>query len=551
MNLKYFLTAFLIAVFSTFAYSQDLMPKKDASTGKWGYANTQGQWIIQPQFEEADSFYNGKAKVCKDQKYGVIRTDGKYALKLKYPLMYAYKGAYLVPDALIGDKGYWYFYREQPGKDKLKKTSLCECELKEVPGGGHIIMGEDMSFGGGPWGIYFDPDGPIYEVGFSSYNSTFDELSFKYANGRNKTYNLAELRRKEAEEQWKKISRGADYSLPIRNSYSSDVIGYFFSKDGITEKALADGTRTGQTIKADSVLRTDYSNVYFIVSGGKYGIMYDDSENGNSLQTLMPCEADSIRRVKRGESDTDYYYAYKNGKCGVWDLGRKKQFFPCDFDKLVLSTTSSDWYAKKGGKWGAYNYEGKCVVPLIYDGIAVDERGWSVKKNGKWGIIGADGKTILPFIFGDIWSVRSSGLTGYFSSSRQTPLYFFKDKESQEESSGIVNRHGKVIYRWNNGTSVFERFYNGYLIVKKGNKYGAIWCDTGRLAIPYIMDDVPGEDDFTGSRGDRIMMYKGRGNSLTIYVYSTNGKLVTSKVFTRSNLNTYTMMQFARQYLMH
>lgn len=534
----------VMAVLTSFA--QDLKPKQDPSSEKWGYADTNGQWVIQPIYNKAWDFYNGKAKVFKNGKYGVVKPNGKYALKLKYNDMYSYKGSYLVPDVLIGDAGYFYFYKEQPGTDKLKKTGLRECKIKEVPGG-KILMGEDRSFGGGPWGLYYDPNGPIMEEGFISYTENSDELSFTYADGKVKKYDKVEQRRKETEAYYKKISGGADYTCPIKDY--DGIKGFFFSKNGITELALADGTRTGQKIKADRVLPTTSSDKYFIVKNGKYGLM---KMNDDSCKIIIPCEADSVQAILRGDRLSDHlYHAYKNGKCGVWELNYEKQLFPYNFDKLILISDYQEdyWYARNNGKWGAYENNGKCVVPLVYEDIWFDVLGkWRVKKNGKWGIVDEDGKILIPFKFGSIWSIDTNKLTGY--SSFRTPLYYFKDNENQDGNSGIVNKFGKVIFRWDNGNSEFVRFYNDYLIVKKGNKYGAIWCNTGKLVIPFVMDFVPGEDDFAGTNRYRILMGKEKGRRATLYVYGPNGKLIVSKVFHDLNLNLYNMERFVQAYLM-
>ncbi|MBQ7432168.1 MAG: WG repeat-containing protein [Lachnospiraceae bacterium] len=42
--------------------------------GKWGFADTQGNMVIEPQYEDADSFQTGLAEVCVDEKWGYINT---------------------------------------------------------------------------------------------------------------------------------------------------------------------------------------------------------------------------------------------------------------------------------------------------------------------------------------------------------------------------------------------------------------------------------------------------------------------------------------------
>lgn len=48
--------------------------------GPWGYINVQGDWVIQPQFEVAESFYMGYAMVLKDGLCGIIDEQGQFVL---------------------------------------------------------------------------------------------------------------------------------------------------------------------------------------------------------------------------------------------------------------------------------------------------------------------------------------------------------------------------------------------------------------------------------------------------------------------------------------
>lgn len=52
--------------------------------GKWGYVNKQGKVVIQPQYQGADWFYGGLAKVRKDGKWGLINKTGKVVLPIQY-----------------------------------------------------------------------------------------------------------------------------------------------------------------------------------------------------------------------------------------------------------------------------------------------------------------------------------------------------------------------------------------------------------------------------------------------------------------------------------
>lgn len=49
-----------------------------AQSGRYGYVNSKGEYVINPQFDEATMFREGIARVKKDGKYGYIRKDGNY-----------------------------------------------------------------------------------------------------------------------------------------------------------------------------------------------------------------------------------------------------------------------------------------------------------------------------------------------------------------------------------------------------------------------------------------------------------------------------------------
>lgn len=51
---------------------------------KWGYVDMQGQWVIEPKFENADVFTDGLARVQVDGKAGFIDTNGNFVIEPQY-----------------------------------------------------------------------------------------------------------------------------------------------------------------------------------------------------------------------------------------------------------------------------------------------------------------------------------------------------------------------------------------------------------------------------------------------------------------------------------
>lgn len=52
--------------------------------GKWGYINEKGKVVIEPQYQAADWFYGGLARVRKDGKWGLINKKGKVVVPIEY-----------------------------------------------------------------------------------------------------------------------------------------------------------------------------------------------------------------------------------------------------------------------------------------------------------------------------------------------------------------------------------------------------------------------------------------------------------------------------------
>jgi hypothetical protein len=54
------------------------------SGGKWGFVTTDGQVVIEPQYEDAKSFSNGLAAICKNGKWGFIDRDNRNVIECRF-----------------------------------------------------------------------------------------------------------------------------------------------------------------------------------------------------------------------------------------------------------------------------------------------------------------------------------------------------------------------------------------------------------------------------------------------------------------------------------
>ena len=67
-------------------FSQSPEPKVDEK-GKFVYAGPEGTFIINPQYDEAQPFIDGKAIVRKGNNYGLIDANNNTVIPLKYNLV--------------------------------------------------------------------------------------------------------------------------------------------------------------------------------------------------------------------------------------------------------------------------------------------------------------------------------------------------------------------------------------------------------------------------------------------------------------------------------
>jgi WG repeat protein len=68
----------------TDGFSEGLVPAK--KNKKWGYLDTKGQFVIEPQFEKAFPFSEGLAAVSVGEKWGFIDHTGRLVIKPKYSI---------------------------------------------------------------------------------------------------------------------------------------------------------------------------------------------------------------------------------------------------------------------------------------------------------------------------------------------------------------------------------------------------------------------------------------------------------------------------------
>jgi hypothetical protein len=88
---------------SGFGFADGLAPAQ--SGGKWGCIDTTGNWVIDPQFEEATNFSDGLAQVKVGGRWGYIDQKGKFVVNPQYDFGGDFHGGY----AFFGSGGKFGF----------------------------------------------------------------------------------------------------------------------------------------------------------------------------------------------------------------------------------------------------------------------------------------------------------------------------------------------------------------------------------------------------------------------------------------------------------
>lgn len=92
MTIRLLLTVCATMATSLWADAQYPVPASN-DKGKWGYVNDSGAGVINYSYDEALAFDNGLAKVRKGDNWGIINTDGKEIVPVKYNLIEKYAPA--------------------------------------------------------------------------------------------------------------------------------------------------------------------------------------------------------------------------------------------------------------------------------------------------------------------------------------------------------------------------------------------------------------------------------------------------------------------------
>ena len=159
-----------------------------------------------------------------------------------------------------------------------------------------------------------------------------------------------------------------------------------------------------------------------------------------------------------------------------WDLNSLEEAAPVQETTAVYTEDDGDsakWFREKGKKYAVWK-DNKAVTKFEYDECGSLESGLlAAKKNGKWGYVDENGKTVIPFEYDVSWKHYASpypdtdmGEYCYAATEGYVPLV----KDGKWE---MRNTENKVVIP----SGTFEEIlpvHNGRCWVKKNGKWGVI-----------------------------------------------------------------------------
>ncbi len=365
--------AFIILFLSISAFGQ--LDISEGPKGKLGFKNSEGTWVIQPQYDDAYQ-YDGIgfcAFVKLNGKWGAIDTLGKTVLPFEYQLTYKNTDEFSESD---------YSYRQ--GKILILETGV-EMVCK--------VMKDDR------YGLISLATGKVVIEPIYDNHLTFREFYDETTNA-NFMYAISSTNGK-----WGSINMQGKTIIPFE--YDKIIAPQEEYNDLNGQAKVIKNKRYGLVsfLTGNVITPPVYDQDFYFeeTMWGMTAIVYKNKKAGmlNSKGIeFVPCKYDV---GKKPFTDLDYNYfmlARQNNKVGVIDTAGH-ELVHCQYDEIKMSDAMGEVFEiKKNGKYGLCSLDGNEIIAPLYDKIFYLEGDYGlVKLKGKYGVINKKGETVVPFTY--------------------------------------------------------------------------------------------------------------------------------------------------------
>ncbi|MGE0079440.1 MAG: WG repeat-containing protein [Bacteroidales bacterium] len=375
---KHFLLAICILIAGV-SVAQDLKPKKDKATKKYGYIDKKTEeWIVKPEYDDADKIRDGFGVIYLKKKQGLINEKGEVLVTPQYDDIDKFRDG-----VAIVKKGKKYSFINKEGKQVV---DLVYTEIDDFKDGVAWMRKDSLEgnrFLTVAYGLIDMTGKEIFAPQFSQ-KLKFDSKG--YAVSESFLNNIPYVDNKVAEKFYGIVHKDGRTILPMEaKGITSENNMYIVNdKDGQWFLLNSDFKQVGQKYEAMTMTKHGLSESYIVdgliivKNGGKYGFI---DKNGNVI--VEP------------KHDEIHAYGYSQGLCAIregslWGyIDKKGNYFKEPiYDKATNFTEATSAYHSKyptiatGAIIAFVTYNGQECV-LYKDGKITTTGGANVSKDSK------------------------------------------------------------------------------------------------------------------------------------------------------------------------
>ena len=440
------------------------------------------------QYILASAFYNGFARVCKNDHYGMVNPQGKIIVPAEFDDVSA-----------LGDRLFVVGKDEKYGLFRNDGKQLAPCSF-------------DLSMGFGPDSLYvlMSKGDHLYEIDFDGNvrkQASVEDLKDKYTwvldcyNGQAIVY---------IDREPCVMAYDGTVIIPrkyrhIESANNSGAFGLTFDKKSYYKVANDNGLFAAFDEKGVKLTDFKYADLHY-VGGNKEAFVVATVEDDkvkcgvcdSTGREIIPLEYESFRTCAG-----DVFALSRNGKYGVVNTDNKTVIpFELDSVTTVISLVGLDFEnmchmiaASKAGKWALINGDGKKLTDFELDSVSTDfgireSPMIAIKKGNKWALMDREGNQLTDFAFdliGRSLMSQSATLIEDYSEGM--------GKAMSDSGYGYFDSKGNLVipcvYKYG------QEFSCGLAAVEKERyQYGYI-DKKGNVVIPFIYENASSFDPKT------------------------------------------------------
>jgi len=475
------------------ADGQDLIPFRVGN--QWGYSDTAGRMVFTIQYDQAEPFNEGFARVIKGQQMALINTKNEQVIPFAEQLIVEiYKGSCIkvirkesstvfgvvtTQNKILIPFLYDYISREQEFFEVKKGQSYGRFTVsgKQVLEPVYDFIDQKDNFfyvrKGNTMGL-FTLDGkqvtPIKYMVIGQFREGLsksrqgDKFGFLDKKGKEAIpfeYDLCSPFSEGYAEVMQHTPTG--WKSGLINQSGKKVIPFEFESIGAFQSGIAKAKRNGLwgliDTKGNSLTPFEFDRIERAYMGAtacrknQKWFLFNSSE-----KKFTPSEYDSVSII---ENDEEH----------VLDFGLKP--YKNDRDYILVSVNN---------KWGICNKQGREVIPVVYDDVFPFTNGVAlVKQNGKWAMADSTGKLITALRYNKLDPYSSSH---YFWSDFGVAIY---SADSLKRLYGLIDKTGRELTPAAYNYIIPDN--RGNFQVLKGKKFGVVNSE-GKILIEPKYDAI-------------------------------------------------------------